>query len=209
MNYLQSHVLKVKPLPKIFQLNPINLHNNSQSTQEVTQSPVSSLRYKKNPLLCCSGPDHFLVASSSELGGAPTPSERGEEEEPGDAASVVDDDGPSHPQAGVGVWRGQDQALRLGLGDPAGGDGLTRLPAGVPQLGAGQHPPGPPGRVQEAIRKDLRLKAHLEIFRVWADDVSPSLINLEQDGVIFGSLVPEAKMVFTPPERNGGGVCPR
>lgn len=74
----------------------------------------------------------------------------------------MDDDGPSHPQAGVGVWRGQDQALRLGLGDPAGGDGLTRLPAGVPQLGAGQHPPGPPGRVQEVFRKDVQVKGILD-----------------------------------------------
>lgn len=73
----------------------------------------------------------------------------------------MDDDGPSHPQAGVGVWGGQDQALLLGLGDPTRGDGLTRLPAGVPQLGAGQHPSGPPGKVQEVVRKALNLKAFL------------------------------------------------
>lgn len=59
--------------------------------------------------------------------------------------SVVDDDGASHPQAGVRVWRGQDQSLRRPLGDPAEGDLLAGLPAGVSQLGAGQQPPGPPG----------------------------------------------------------------
>lgn len=33
--------------------------------------------------------------------------------------SVVDDDGASHPQAGVRVRRGQDQSLRRPLRDPA------------------------------------------------------------------------------------------
>lgn len=63
--------------------------------------------------------------------------------------SVVDDDGASHPQAGVGVGRGQDQPLRRPLGDPAQGDLLTGLPAGVSQLGARQHSPGPPGGVDD------------------------------------------------------------
>lgn len=56
----------------------------------------------------------------------------------------MDDDGASHPQAGVRVWRGEDEPLRRALGDPAQGDLLTGLPASVPQLGARQQPPGPP-----------------------------------------------------------------
>lgn len=67
----------------------------------------------------------------------------------------MDDDGPSHPQAGVGVRRGQHQALRLALRHPTQADLLTRLPAGVPQLGAGQHPSGPPGKGQEVVRTDF------------------------------------------------------
>lgn len=59
----------------------------------------------------------------------------------------MNDDGASHPQAGMGVGRGQDQPLRRPLGDPAQGDLLTGLPAGVSQLGARQHSPGPPGGV--------------------------------------------------------------
>lgn len=85
----------------------------------------------------------------------------------------MDDDGPSHPQAGVGVWGGQYQALLLGLGDPTRGDGLTRLPAGVPQLGAGQHPSGPPGEVQEVVRKAFQIKSLSDKktfkYSVWAD----------------------------------------
>lgn len=61
----------------------------------------------------------------------------------------MDDDGASHPQAGVGVGRGQDQPLWWPLGDPAQGDLLTGLPAGVSQLGARQHSPGPPGGVDD------------------------------------------------------------
>lgn len=57
----------------------------------------------------------------------------------------MDDDGASHPEAGVRVRRAEDQPLGLRLGDPAQGDLLTGLPAGVPQLGAGQQPPGSPG----------------------------------------------------------------
>lgn len=143
---------KSDPFPKHPQPNPMNPHNNSQSTQEVTQSPV-----RKHPLLCRSGPrasapDPWSVGA--RRGGAAAVPET--------PRSVVDDDGPSHPQAGVGVRGGQDQALRLGLGDPAGGDGLAGLPAGVPQLGAGQHPPGPPGRGQEVVRKDAQLKGALD-----------------------------------------------
>lgn len=63
--------------------------------------------------------------------------------------SVVDDDGASHPQAGVGVGRGQDQPLRRPLGGPAQGDLLAGLTAGVPQLGPRQHSPGPPGGVDD------------------------------------------------------------
>lgn len=33
--------------------------------------------------------------------------------------SVVDDDGASHPQAGVRVWGCQYEPLRRALGDPA------------------------------------------------------------------------------------------
>lgn len=33
--------------------------------------------------------------------------------------SVVDDDGASHPQAGVRMRGGEDQPLRRALGDPA------------------------------------------------------------------------------------------
>lgn len=59
--------------------------------------------------------------------------------------SIVDNNGASHSQAGVRVWRGEDKPLRWTLGDPAQGDLLTRLPASVPQLGARQHPSSPPG----------------------------------------------------------------
>lgn len=58
--------------------------------------------------------------------------------------SVVDDDGASHPQAGVRVWGGQDEPLRWALGDPAQGDLLAGLPASVPQLRPGQQPSGSP-----------------------------------------------------------------
>lgn len=58
--------------------------------------------------------------------------------------SIVDNNGASHSQAGVRVWRGEDKPLRWTLGDPAQGDLLTRLPASVPQLGARQHPSSPP-----------------------------------------------------------------
>lgn len=57
----------------------------------------------------------------------------------------MDDDGAPHPQAGVWVWRGQDQPLRGSVGDPAQGDLLAGLSTGVPQLGAGQQPSCPPG----------------------------------------------------------------
>lgn len=60
--------------------------------------------------------------------------------------SVVDDDGASHPQAGVRVRRGEDEPLWWALRDPAQGDLLAGLPASVPQLGAGQQPSGPPGK---------------------------------------------------------------
>lgn len=62
--------------------------------------------------------------------------------------SVVDDDGATHSQAGVRVWRGEDQPLWRRVGDPAQGDLLAGLSAGVPQLGPGQHPPSPPGTVE-------------------------------------------------------------
>lgn len=65
----------------------------------------------------------------------------------------MDDDGASHPQAGVRVRGGQDEPLRWGLGDPAQGDLLARLPTSAPQLGAGQQPPGPPGGVE--TRRDI------------------------------------------------------
>lgn len=61
------------------------------------------------------------------------------------SVSVVNHNGASHPQAGVWVWRSQDEPLRWALGGPAEGDLLTRLSAGAPQLGPGQQPPGPPG----------------------------------------------------------------
>lgn len=64
----------------------------------------------------------------------------------------MDDDGASHPQAGVRVRWGQDEPLRWALGDPAQGDLLAGLPASVPQLGPGQQPSGPPGRLK--IRHD-------------------------------------------------------
>lgn len=70
--------------------------------------------------------------------------------------SVVDDDGPSHPQAGVGVRGGQHQPLRLALGNPAQADLLTRLSTGVPQLGAGQHPAGPPGEAGQTHFKTFK-----------------------------------------------------
>lgn len=65
----------------------------------------------------------------------------------------MDDDGASHPQAGVRVRRGKDEPLRRALGDPAQGDLLAGLPASVPQLGAGQQPPGPPGGME--TRRDI------------------------------------------------------
>lgn len=65
----------------------------------------------------------------------------------------MNDDGASHPQARVRVWRRQDQPLRRALRDPAQGDLLTGLPASVPQLGAGQQPSGPPGGVE--TRQDI------------------------------------------------------
>ena len=63
------------------------------------------------------------------------------------ALSIMDDDGSSHPQAGVVRVRGcEDQPLRRrALGDPAHVYLLTGLPACAPQLGPGQHSPGPPG----------------------------------------------------------------
>lgn len=63
----------------------------------------------------------------------------------GGVRSVVDDNGAPHPQAGVGVRGAEDQALRCALRDPAEGDLLAGLSAGVPQLRAGQQPSGPPG----------------------------------------------------------------
>ena len=76
--------------------------------------------------------------------------------------SVVDDDGASHSQAGVRVWWRQDEPLRGGLGSPAQGDDLAGLPTGVPQLGAGQQPPGPPGDVETrrdiSAEEDTRMK---------------------------------------------------
>ena len=74
----------------------------------------------------------------------------------------MDDDGPSHPQAGVGVRGGQQQALLLALRHPTHGDLLTRLPAGVPQLGAGQHPSGPPGKGQQAVRAPKGQRSSLQ-----------------------------------------------
>lgn len=77
--------------------------------------------------------------------------------------SVVDDNGSSHPQAWVRMWRGEDQPLRRALGNPAQGDLLTRLPASVPQLGAGQQPPGSPAQVE--TRQDISAE---EDTRVWS-----------------------------------------
>lgn len=65
----------------------------------------------------------------------------------------MDDDGAPHPQAGVGVRRGEDEPLRWALGDPAQGDLLAGLPASVPQLGARQQPSGPPAQVE--TRQDI------------------------------------------------------
>lgn len=73
--------------------------------------------------------------------------------EVGGVQSVVNDDGASHPQAGVWVRRGEDEPLRRALGDPAQGDLLAGLPASVSQLGAGQQPSGPPAGVE--IRQDI------------------------------------------------------
>lgn len=65
----------------------------------------------------------------------------------------MDDDWASHSQAGVRVWRGEDEPLRRALRDPAKGDLLARLPASVPQLGARQQPSGPPAKGQ--TRQDI------------------------------------------------------
>lgn len=64
----------------------------------------------------------------------------------------MDDDGASHPQAGV-RWGGQNEPLWWALRDPTQGDLLAGLPAGVPELGARQQPSGPPGDVE--MRQDI------------------------------------------------------
>lgn len=64
----------------------------------------------------------------------------------------MDDDGASHPQAGV-RWRGQNEPLWRALRDPTQGNLLAGLPAGMPQLGARQQPSGPPGDVE--TRRDI------------------------------------------------------
>lgn len=56
--------------------------------------------------------------------------------------SVVDDDGSSHPQAGV--WGGHHWPLGRALGDPAQVDLLTRLSTGFSELRASEQPPSFP-----------------------------------------------------------------
>lgn len=75
--------------------------------------------------------------------------------------SVVDDDGASHPQAGMRVWRGQHQPLRWALGGPAEGDLLTGLPTGTSQLGPGQQPSGPPeGQNTTGQDQEVHVRSH-------------------------------------------------
>lgn len=78
----------------------------------------------------------------------------------------MDDNRPSHPQAGVRVWRGEDEPLRWALRDPSEGDLFAGLPASVSQLGAGQQPPGPPGGVETrqniSAEEDTWLQSRLQ-----------------------------------------------
>lgn len=64
----------------------------------------------------------------------------------------MDDNGSPHPEAGVGVWKGEERPLWWCLGCPAQGDLLTGLSTGAPQLGPRQQPPDPPGETGHDIR---------------------------------------------------------